>query len=154
MVHAQNTKTVPVIQPQAIVDNGYFVGSHQGTTPVNVDTQGFNYAVACVMLGETDVALAELSVYESDTTTDGDFAIIAASNFATSPATLPSATDDNKVYKVFIPLGGSRKRYLRVNAKGGNGSTGGFLSAWVDLHRANQAPNTATERGLGQQLFV
>lgn len=153
MVHAQNVKTVQQIAAQAIVDNAYFVGSHQGTNPVNVDTKGFAYAVAVVQLGALDIAVAEMSVYESDDTTDGNFTKITGSDFNIS-GTLPSATDDNKIYKVFIPLGGSRKRYLRWNLKGGDGSSGSFAIAYFDLSRANEAPNTASERGLGQQLFV
>ncbi len=154
MIHAQNVKTVQVIAPQILVDNGYPVGSHQGTTPVNIDTKGFAYATITVQLGALDIAVAEMSLYESDDTTDGNFVIISASNFATSPLTLPAATDDNKIYKWFVPLGGARKRYLRVNFKGGDGSVGGYYIAYADLSRANEAPNTATERGLAQQCFV
>lgn len=153
-VNIQNMKVVQVIAPQAIVDNAYFVGSHQGTTPTNIDTLGFNYVAIYVQFGAMDIAAAELSLYESDDTTDGNFTIISSSNYATSPATLPSATSDNTTFVWYVTLGGSRKRYLRVNLKGGDGAAGTYATSFAILSRANQAPNTVTERGVAQQLFV
>lgn len=147
-------KLVPIIQPQAIKDDAYWVGSHT-STPVNVDTKGFGAALIVFQLGATDIAVAELSVFESNTTTDGDFAIIAASNFATSPATLPSATDDNLLFGVLVTnLGTTRKRYLRLNAKGGNGTSGGYASAFALLALPEQGIDSVSEAGFSQLLTV
>ncbi len=151
---SQESKFVPVIIPQAIVDNAYWSGSHQhGSVKTNIDCRGFKNASIKFWLGATDIAVAELSLYESDTTTDGDFVIVAASNYATLPLTLPSATADGTAVEWNVDLR-KRKRYLRVNAKGGDGSTGAYAVAWADLWAAEQVPNSATERGLAQQVLL
>lgn len=144
MIDATNVKYKVQIQSQAIVDNGYWVGSHQGTNPVNIDTAGCNYALITWELGASDIAMAELSLYESDTTTDGDFAIITSSNYS---AALPSATADDTVFSWWVPLDGRRKRYLRVNAKGGNGSLGAFGTARALLFGPPGGAATATLAG-------
>lgn len=156
MIDATNVKYKVQIQSQAIVDNGYWVGSHQGTNPVNIDTAGCNYALITWELGASDIAMAELSLYESDTTTDGDFAIIAASNYATAGiGTLPSATADNTFLGWIVTnLGTTRLRYLRVNAKAGNGSTGSFLSAFALLGHPEQGIDSVSEAGFGQLVTV
>lgn len=151
---AQKCKFVPVINAQLLVDDAYYAGSHQhGSIKTNIDTQGFHAARVVFHLGATDIAVAELSLYESDTTTDGDFTIVSASNYATSPLTLPSSTADGTAVAWFVDLR-KRKRYLRVNAKNGNGSVGGYAYAFVDLWAAEQVPNTAAERGYAQQVLL
>lgn len=149
-------KPYHMIQPQAIVNNGYFVGSHQGTTPRQVDTKGFGALLIVVQYAASDIAMAELSLYESNTTTDGDFAIIAASNYATAGiGTLPSATADNTFLGWIVTnLGTTRLRYLRVNAKAGNGSTGSFLSAFALLGLPEQGIDSVSEAGFGQLVTV
>lgn len=150
----QQCKFVPVINAQLLADNVYYAGSHQhGSIKTNVDTQGFHSARVVFQLGATDIAVAELSLYESDTTTDGDFVIVTASNYATSPLTLPSGTADGTAVAWFVDLR-KRKRYLRVNAKNGDGSGGGYAYAFVDLWGAEQVPNSAAERGLAQQVLL
>lgn len=57
-----------------------------------------------------------------------------------------AASGDNKLWVAHIPMGGVRKRYLRLTITGGAGATlvaGGFIGL-----RANQSPNSATERGV------
>lgn len=151
MIHEQNTKTVMLIQPQAIKDNTEWVGSN-GSTPVNLDTQGFNYLTVYFALGATDIAMTELSIYESDSSASGYTVIDATDSAANS--VLPAADDDNKIYAFRIPLGGSRKRYFRIEAIPGDGTSGSYAVAWAVLSRADQAPNTAAERGLESEVYV
>lgn len=148
-------KHVPVIQSQAIKDNTLFVGSH-GSTPVNIDTKGFAAAVIVFMYGASDIAMAALSIYESDDTTDGNFAIIASSNYATSGiGTLPSSTEDNLLFGWKIPsLGTARKRYLRINAMPGDGSTGSYAAAYAVLGPSEVGIDTASEAGFSQFITV
>lgn len=152
MIEAFNTKGVALIPPQAIVDNAYFAGSHQhGSINNQIDCSGWKYAAIYLYLGATDIALAELSLYDSPD--NSTYTLIAASNYATAPATLPSATDDNKLFAWFVDLR-KRDRYIRVNAKGGNGTVGGFVSSIAVLYRGDESGGTAAEQGLSQRLIL
>jgi len=148
----QNVKIVPVIKPGAIVDNDDFPGAYNDAAPVSIDTLGWNHLDVYVMLGETDIAIAEMSLYESDTA-DGTFTKISASDYNTQ-ASLPAADDDNKVFAWHVSLGGERKRYIQINLKAGDGATGTYAVAFAVLSQANQTPNSAAERGLKAELFV
>ncbi len=144
-------KTVMITQPAAIVDNAAF-------TTAEIDTKGFRFAEIFVALGATDIALTVLKVQESDTSGSG-FADITGTRFGTdandtgSTSTLPSATDDNKLYKFEIDLRG-RKRYLDLNMTIGDGTVGGFAVAWVNLHEAENCPTSATDKGIAQLMRV
>jgi hypothetical protein len=143
MILAQSTKIVPLVRPAAIVNNASF-------TSQSIDCSGYSYAHVIFQLGALDIAITALKVQTSDD--DSTYVDITLADFSVSPATLPAATDDNKIYSVYIPLDGKRK-WLKAVATMGNGSTGGFLSALCLLSKAAQHPNTATERGNAQELF-
>lgn len=151
MINTQAQKVVQIIAPQAIKDNTEFVGS-KGSTPASVDSKGFGYLTIYAMFGAMDIAMATMKLWESDD--DSTYANIAAGNFATLPATLPSATDDNHVFAWHIPLTGPRKRYFQVEMIPGDGAAGTYAAAWAVLSRACEAPDTAAERGLTQELFI
>ena len=153
MISAQHSKFAYLIAPQAIVNNAYWAGSHQhGSVNNSVDCFGYHYATINFLLGATDIAVAELSIYESDD--NSTFTQIAATDFSVAAVgTLPSATADNTNVRFLLDLR-KRKRYLRINAKNGSGSTGGYATAWAELSRAGVSPSTATERGLAQQVIV
>lgn len=143
MINAQNYKTVMITQPAAIVDNAAF-------TTAEIDTLGWSYAKITVAMGATDIGITTLKLQESDTSGSG-FADVTGGSFASA---LPGATDDNKLYAFYVKLGGSRKRYLDVSITGGDGTTGTYLTAWVDLSRGGEFPNTAAERGNAGELFI
>jgi hypothetical protein len=67
--------------------------------------------------------------------------------------TLPSATDDNKLYAIHVDLKG-RKRFLDLSLTGGNGENGTYAIAWVDLYDGVEYPISAAERGFAQEAFV
>ena len=152
MIHAQNSKIVPVVFPQAIKDDTDWVGT-TASTPVVVDTAGFNYAVFTWIVGATDFAQASLIVVSDDDSALGS--TTARYTFgATGKMALPTANDDNKVWKVFIDLRG-KQRYWAITAKAGNGSTGAYGVGYFELFRASsEVPNTATERGLAANDFI
>lgn len=151
-----NYKTVAVTNPAAILDDT------SATTNV-IDTKGFRYLEIFVMLGATDIALTALKVQEADAASDGTTltsgADVSGTVFGTdandtgSTSTLPSATDDNKLYKFEIDLRG-RKRYLKPTVTVGNGSAGGFVCAWANLHVGEQEPTTASQKGIAQLMRV
>jgi hypothetical protein len=143
MLNTQNQKVVLVTPPAAILDNASAVTN-------SIDTLGFDYLNVYVALGATDIAVAALKLQSSDT--DGSYADVTGANYATD-GTLPSATDDNKVFAFHVDLLG-QKRFFDLVATAGDGSTGTFVTAWAVLSRGKATPNSASERGLAQELFV
>jgi hypothetical protein len=151
MISAQSIKFVPIVPPGAIVDDTSFVASV-------LDTLGFAYATLPVQLGGTDIAMTALKVQESDEA-DDNFTDVSGLVFGTSKnitgstSTLPSADNDNDVFVFDVNLLG-RKRYLKLVATAGNGSTGTYLACLAILSRAAESPVTAAERGAEQILRV
>lgn len=145
MIPTQAQKVVVVTPPAAIVDNATVA-----TTVI--DTLGYDYCDIYVVIGATDIAMAALKLQESNESGSG-FADIDGADFS-SDAALPSATADNTVVAFHVNLAGARKRYLDVVATGGDGAAGAFFTILAVLSRGKEAPNSATERGLGQELFV
>lgn len=147
----QTIKTVMVVFPQAIKDNAEFVGS-KDSTPLDVDTAEngvkWNAARVTFAIGATDVSVAEMNVFHSDD--DSTYVEIAGLDFATD-GTVPTATDDNKLFGCDIDLR-DKKRYLRLDFKAGNGTTGTYGCAWIDLAEPTELPSSATERGYAQIL--
>ncbi len=151
MIPAQSQKVVSVTPPAAIIDN-------DSAATVEIDTRGWDYCQYFVYLGATDIAMTALAVTESDATGSGHANITGAifgtsTNSAGSTSSLPSATDDNKLFCIDIDLRG-RKRFLDLTATAGDGSAGTYIVAWAVLSRGEEAPNTATERGVSQLLRV
>ena len=146
MKQLQAIKTVWITKPGAIVDDAPF------TTDI-IDTKGFRSARIVVGLGALDIALAALKLQESDASNMASATDVSGADFSVAPLTLPSATDDNKLYAIHIDLKG-KKRYLDLTMTGGNGSAGTYAVSWVDLYDAEEDPNSADERGFAQEAFV
>ena len=151
MVNAQAVKVVRVIDPAAIKDNASW-------TAVEIDTLGFDYAQVYCYVGATDIAHVALKMQESSVSGSG-FTDVTGLVFGTSTntdgstSTLPSATDDNKLFCFDIDLRG-RKRYLSLVATAGDGTAGTYMTAWAVLSRAGETPMTAAQRGCSQILRV
>lgn len=143
-------KLVSMIPPQAIKDNASW-------TCAAVDCRGFGHARIIVYLGATDIALAALTLTESDN--DSDYSNVTGAIVGTSQAldgsasNLPSATDDNKFWIFDVDLRG-RKRYLKLTATAGDGTTGTYLTALAILSQPEVAPDTTAEMGAAEVLTV
>lgn len=151
MINAQDKKVVGVTWPVAIVDNASW-------TTVEIDTLGYDYAEFIWILGASDIAMATLKLQESDTSGSGMADVTGAifgtsTNDAGSTSTLPSATDDNKLFSICVDLT-KRKRYLDLTATGGDGTSGAFGACICILTRAEQSPKTAVLAGYAQRLIV
>lgn len=147
-----NQKQVVVINPQAIKDNTDFVGAYGDSNPVTVDTLGYNRVRFEYHFGATDIAMAEMGLFASDTATasgadDTDFTEQTGLAFSV----LPSATDDGEIWVVDVDLRGrDPRRYWACGAKAGNGTAGTFVSVKAVLSEpSGNVPLTATQRGLG-----
>lgn len=145
MIQNLKNKVVAVTPPAAIVDNAGF------TTNI-IDTLGFAFITVIVMLGATDIALAALKLRESDANDMTGAVDVDGADFSTD-GTLPSATDDNKLYAIHVNLKG-RKRYLDLTLTGGDGTTGTYASVIALLSEASNVPSSATARGFAQELIV
>lgn len=150
-------KEFVVSQPAAIVNNG-------SLTCNVIDTLGYDLVEITLYLGATDIALTALKVQEAEAKSSATALTsgvdITASVFGTanndtgSASTLPSATDDNKVYKFLINCKGARKRYLLPVVTIGNGSTGAFTTVVARLARAVEGPRTAADANVAQRMLI
>lgn len=148
-----NAKYVVITPPAAIVDNA-------SITTASVDTRGFDYAVIRVMMGATDIAMSALKVQESndDGSTDSYADVTGlvfgtSTNLAGSTSAVPSATDDNKMFAMYVDLRG-RKRYLDLVATGGDGAAGAYFVAWAELYRGEGLLATTAARGFDEELLA
>lgn len=151
----QEVKILNAIPPGVKKDNAAFVANA-------IDTKDWERATFIFTLGDSDIAMAALKVQEADAIDDATTltsgADVTGAIFGTSANTtgstssLPSATDDNKVYTVEMDLRGSRKRYLQLQATAGDGSTGTYGSAICILSRGKIISATVTDRGIAQTL--
>ena len=146
MRNALNTKTLAVTNPAAIVDNAAF-------TTATIDTRGFAFLTIIVILGALDIALAAFKLREGDESDMSDAADVDGADFSVAPATLPAATDDNKLYAIQVNLKG-RKRYVDLSLTGGDGTAGTYACVIAQLSDPAEAPSDATGRGFAQELTV
>jgi hypothetical protein len=139
-----------LVQPAAIVNNA-------SLTVAALDCLNATYAVIEVVLGATDIALTAMKLQESDdnsTYTDVAGSVFGTSNKDTDVAsTLPSATDDNKVFTWFVDLRG-RMRYLKPVITIGNGAAGAFTVVIAELWRNGQCPRLGTDAGFAQRIVL
>jgi hypothetical protein len=120
VTHAlKNVRTVGVIRPPgAYVDNDEFIGSYNDDTPVSVDTvyggAKYNSARVAVYIGDTDIAVATITLYESDD--DTTYAEITGADGHHRPTAADE--DGNDLFGSGTSICASRKRYLQVHAQG------------------------------------
>lgn len=139
----QETKVFSVIPPTAIKDNAAFVS----TVIDKNDLDGADYLEFIGHLGGTDIEMAVLRVYESDTLTNAT-TLGGTPTLVKDSTTKPGADDDNKPFVFGLDLSNSRKRYLQLQATAGDGTAGTFLSAIAIASRPREAGSSATRRGL------
>jgi hypothetical protein len=143
----QRCKFVQVTAPTAINDNTAY-------TTNTLDTLGFDEVMFEIAFGAMDIAVAALKLTESDDSGMSGATDISGADFSVSPATLPSATDDNHFYGIHVKLGGARKRYLDLSFTAGDGAAGTYASVNAILAKGEIEPNSATTRGFTQLLTV
>ena len=130
MIEAQKAKYAVAIAPAAILDNAT-------ATAAEIDCKGASYCEIMLQLGATDIAMTALKVQESDVSGSG-FTDVAGATFDGgtdldgNALALPSATDDGQTCVFQMSLLG-RKRYLKVVATFGDGTSGGFIAGIARL---------------------
>lgn len=143
----QRLKFVQVAAPVAISDNA-------AVTTATIDTLGFDEVMFEISFGAMDIAVAALKLTESNDSGMSGATDISGADYSVSPATLPSATDDNHFYGIHVKLGGARKRYLDLSYTTGDGAAGTYTSINAIFARGESEPNSATTRGFTQLLTV
>ncbi len=138
MIHGQNTKVVSLITPGSVATNA--------TSSATVSCTGFRYAevqlhLATQTAGNTDTLVR---VSESDGTTYATHADLAITTVAPD-------TSNAQIYKWFLDL---RKRKKNLKIEYTPSGTARIASATCTLSRAEQAPDTAAERGVTAQVVA
>jgi hypothetical protein len=143
MIHAQNVKPVQIIRPVSLND--------ATATSIIVDTRGFGYADVQISIGASAGTLTVLKLQEDDAS-DGNTAS-DITGAAITGSDLPGTDSDGDMLSIKLPLGGNRKRYLKLVCTASD--TGAILvGAAVQLSRAAEAPATATARGLAAEVIL
>jgi hypothetical protein len=148
-VNKLDFKLVSITPPAAISDNATL-------STTEIDTLGWSEMTVIVALGATDIAMAALSVTQSDTAGSGHAAITGlvwgtSTNIDGTTSALPSATDDNLFQVAQIDLKG-KKRYIDVTATTGDGAAGSFVTILGILSRPQVSPTSASEAGCNEIL--
>lgn len=143
----QNVKVVNFCPPGAVVDAADF-------TTTAIDTAGFGKCAIFFSLGATDIAMGALKLQQSDDSGMSGAADITGAVYGASGApSLPSATDDNKVYAFHVSLQG-KKRYLDLVATAGNGSVGTYGSGIAVLYNGTDFDPSNGDQNVGGALYV
>lgn len=149
MEQLQHAKKGIAILPQTL-DNAT-------ATSYVIDTAGVDYVNIDVIIGATDIAMTTLKVQESDAITNSTTltsgADITGLVYGANGSSLPSATDDNKIFSFEINTQG-RKRYLQLVAVAGNGTTGVALAAQYNAGKVANQSLDATGKGVAAVLNV
>lgn len=138
MIHSQNTKVVSLITPQSVATNA--------TASATVNCVGFRYAevqlhLATQTAGNTDTLVR---VSESDGTTYATHADLALTTVAPD-------TSSAQIYKWLVDL---RKRKKNLKIEYTPSGTARIASAVVTLSKAEQAPTSASLRGVTAQVVA
>jgi hypothetical protein len=122
-----------------------------------IDTAGVDFVNIDVIIGATDIALTTLKVQESDVATNSTTLSsptdISALVYGANGSTLPSATDDNKIFSFEINTQGL-KRYLQLVAVAGNGTTGVAIAAKYNCGKVANQSLDAAGKGVAAVLNV
>jgi len=103
-----------------------------------IDLAGYKSAVIVWNVGTVTDGTYAIEVQESDTTTSGDFAAVAAADLIGTEKTGVTTTNDEAVYTVGYK---GYKRYIRyVITETSAGSTGGVMSVSVIKGNPDHAP--------------
>jgi len=140
MFDLQRVKFASVLAPISVAGGAT-------ATCVEVDTLGFRAGAFYIYSGLVGAnGVATLKWQHSDTSGSGGVDITGAGHTALVDA------NDGIAVATFMDLRGL-KRYITLVIT--NGSTNAsVLSSFALLYRAEESPNTATERGLLEQLFI
>jgi hypothetical protein len=134
--------------PPQLKDDGAFAGN------AIFDTQGLGGVMVLLVPGTVDAAIGSdddshaLNLVECDTT-DGTYTAITGAALSA----VIGATDDDKMYGIYVDMSGTRKRYLQIDTPtAGNGTTGCNFCAIALGFPHDMLPKNAAEMGLAELI--
>ena len=130
MIHTQNFKVAKMIAPVSANGGAY--------TATSVDCYGFHYAFVLVTLGVIGANGGTCKLTESHD--DSTYVDVASATF-----TLLTASHAGTQHGGWLDLR-ARRRYLKPDFTAGAGAT--LLGCYCILSRADEVPDSTTERGL------
>ena len=129
-------------------DNGAF------TTNQYFDTQGLSALLIVIQMGAIDIGFGSTLattpplVEECDTTGGSYTAVTGAALSA-----CPGASDDGKLYGIFVDLAKSHKRYVQVQAPTAGDGTAGVAASILGIgFPSDQMPHNAAGMGLTELI--
>lgn len=140
MFDLQRCKIAKVLAPISVAGGG-------NATCTEVDTKGFRAGAFYIMTGLTGAnGVTVLKWQQSDTSGSGGVDITGASHTALVDA------DDGIQLVTFMDFRGMKRYITAIITTGSTNAC--LLAAYAILYRAEDAPDSATERGVQEQLFV
>lgn len=140
MFDLQRTKIAKVLAPISVAGGAT-------ATCTEVDTKGFRAGAFYILTGLVGAnGVTTLKWQESDTSGSGGVDISGASHTALVDA------DDGIQLCTYMDFRG-RKRYITLVLTVGS-TNACLLAAYAILYRAEESPDSASERGVQEQLFV
>jgi len=143
MLDLQSCKFVNVVPPISVA------GGANATVVTVVDTKGFRAAALRVVSGLLGANGVSTIVWQESHESNGANAV----NITGANHTALVDANDNTIICTFLNNLGNRRRYLLPLITVGS-TNACLLAADAILYRAEETPNTATERGLLEQKFV
>jgi hypothetical protein len=143
MLDLQACKFVNVVPPISVA------GGANATVVTVVDTKGFRAAALRVLAGLTGANGVTVIQWQESHEANGANAV----NIAGANHTALVDANDNVIICTYLNNLGNRRRYLLPLITVGS-TNACLLAADAILYRAEEAPNTAAERGLLEQKFV
>lgn len=139
MIDADMAKWAVCVAPISI--NG------TAATDTEVDTKGWNFIEFIFITGLIGAAnFDSIKLQHSDTSGSGEADITGAT------LTTVGDSSDGLIFRISMPLGGTVKRY--ISAVIDPGAVACLVCAVYRLSRGNEAPSSATERGLSQDVRI
>jgi len=129
-------------------DNGDF------TTNNYWDTLGLSGLLVILQIGAIDIGLGSTAettppLLEECDTTGGTYTAVTSAALSACPG----ASDDGKLYGIFVDLAKSHKRYIRLQAPhSGDGTLGVAASALGIGFPSDQMPRNAAGMGLAELI--
>lgn len=147
-----------VIAPGVIRDNAAFTANV-------IDTAGASEVTILFQLGATDIPMTSLRLQSSDTNGSGwvdvpglvygtSLSSIPNADGTYSVSTLPSATDDNRIFVFHINNMSGIGRFLNLVATAGDGATGTYASAVAILGKVDSLEFTQAGQNIANLLAV
>jgi hypothetical protein len=143
MLDLQSCKFVNVVPPISLA------GGANATVVNVVDTKGFRAGAFRVNAGVLGANGIVTIVWQESHEANGANAV----NITGANHTALAVASNNTIICTYINLLGNRRRYIVPLITGGS-TNASLVSADAILYRAEETPNTATERGVLEQKFV